>query len=247
MMTQQTLSKLRELKLPGMADALQVNLGQPAFRSLTFEEQMGILVDSEVSSRESRRLNRLLKVAKLRYPSACLEDVDFRESRGLEKGLFAVLASCDWVRQCRHIIFTGATGTGKSWVACALAVQGCRVGLSAIYRSSNQIAEEIIIAEATGSLPQLKGRLVKAAILVIDDLGLMPFDALVARTLFSIVDERDRLRTGPLVITSQYPTDNWYSLLGDPTVADAILDRIVHSAHHIHLNGDSMRKSRAKD
>lgn len=246
MMMQQTISKLKELKLLGMAEALQANLGQPAFRGLSFDEQIGILVDSEVSSRDSRRWNRLLKSAKLRYPSACLEDVDFRESRGLEKSLFAVLAICDWVRQPRHIVFTGATGTGKSWVACALGVQACRLGLSVIYRSSSQISEEITTAVANGSLPQLKGRLIKAAVLVIDDLGLMPFDAVVARTLLDVVDERDRLRTGALVITSQYPIGHWHAFLGDPTIADAILDRMVHAAHLIHLKGDSMRKGKSK-
>lgn len=246
MMMQQTISKLKELKLLGMAEALQANLGQPAFRGLSFDEQIGILVDSEMSSRDSRRWNRLLKSARLRYPSACLEDVDFRESRGLEKSLFAVLATCDWVRQSRHIVFTGATGTGKSWVACALGVQACRLGLSVIYRSSSQISEEIATAVANGSLPQLKGRLIKATVLLIDDLGLMPFDAVVARTLLDVVDERDRLRSGALVITSQYPIDHWHAFLGDPTIADAILDRMVHAAHRIHLKGDSMRKGRAK-
>jgi DNA replication protein DnaC len=246
MMMQQTVTKLRTLKLLGMADALQANLGQPAFRGLSVEEQLGILVDSEVSSRDSRRLSRLLKSARLRYSSACLEDVDFRESRGLEKSLFAVLATCDWVRQPRHVVFTGATGTGKSWVACALGVQACRLGLSVIYRSSSQIAEEIVTAAADGSLPQLKGRLIKASVLMIDDLGLMPFDAVVARTLLDVVDERDRLRIGALVITSQYPIDLWHAFLGDPTIADAIMDRMVHAAHLVHLKGDSLRKGRSK-
>ena len=247
MMMQQTISKLRELKLLGMADALQANVEQPAFRGLSFEEQFGILVDSEVSSRDSRRLNRLLKMARLRYPSACLEDVDFRQSRGLEKPLFALLAVCDWVRQPKHIVFTGATGTGKSWVACALGVQACRLGLSVIYRSSSQIAEEISTAAADGSLPQLKGRLIKAAVLIIDDLGLMPFDSLVARTLLDVVDERDRLRVGALVLTSQYPIDHWHAFLGDPTIADAILDRMVHAAYYIDLKGGSLRKGRSKE
>jgi DNA replication protein DnaC len=246
MMMQQTLTKLRALKLLGMADALQANLGQPAFRGLSVEEQLGMLVDSEVSSRDSRRLSRLLKSARLRYPSACLEDVDFRESRGLEKSLFAVLTTCDWVRQPRHIVFTGATGTGKSWVACALGVQACRLGFSVIYRSSSQIAEEIITAAADGSLPQLKGRLIKASVLMIDDLGLMPFDMTVARTLLDVVDERDRLRVGALVITSQYPVDHWHAFLGDPTVADAILDRMVHAAHYITLKGVSLRKEQSR-
>ena len=242
MLIQQTISKLRELKLLGMAEALQANLGMPAFRGLSCEEQMGILVDSEVSSRDSRRWNRLLKSAKLRYPSACMEDLDFCESRGLEKSLFAVLATCDWVRQLRHVIFTGATGTGKSWIACALGAQACRLGLSVIYRSASQLSEEVTAAAVDGSLPQLKGRLIKASVLIIDDMGLMPFDALVARTLLDVVDERERLRTGALVITSQYPIDRWHGFMGDPTIADAILDRMAHSAHHIHLKGESRRK-----
>jgi len=246
-MIQHTISKLKTLKLQGMAEALQANLGQPAFRGLSFDEQIGILVDSEVSARDSRRWNRLLKLARLRYPSACLEDLEFRESRGLDKGLFAVLATCDWVRQPRHVILTGATGTGKSWVACALGVQACRLGMPVIYRSSSQIAEEIGTAAADGSLPQLKGRLIKASVLIIDDLGVMPFDSVVARTLLDVVDERDRLRTGALVITSQYPIDRWPAFLGDPTIADAMLDRMVHASYNIHLKGDSMRKRKAKE
>lgn len=186
-------------------------------------------------------------MARLRYHSACLEDVNFRQSRGLAKPLFALLAACDLERQPKHIVFTGATGTGKSWVACALGVQACRLGLSVIYRSSSQIAEEISTAVADGSLPQFKGRLIKAAVLIIDDFGLMPFDSLVARTLLDVVDERDRLRVGVLVITSRYPIDHWHAFLGDPTIADAILDRMVHAAYYIDLKGGSLRKGRSKE
>lgn len=244
MMTNQSLAKLKELRLSGMAEALSANLSNPAFHGLSFEEQIGILIDCEVSSRSTKRLDRLMKLAKFRYPSACIEDLDYRSTRGLDKGLFSVLATCDWARNGDHIVIDGATGTGKSWISCALGMQACRNGMSVIYRTSSNLAEEISIAIANGSLPSLKAKFIKAVIVMIDDLGNMPFDQPVARTLLDIVDERDRQSTGAFVITSQFPIDRWESFLGDPTIADAVMDRLVHSAYRISLKGESLRKQK---
>ncbi|PPD11479.1 IS21-like element helper ATPase IstB [Methylophilus sp.] len=245
MMTQQLLGKLKDLKLTGMAEALSSNFDKPAFHGLSFDEQMGILIDCELSSRDTKRMGRLLSLAKFRYPNACLENLDYRTTRGLDKNLFSVLAACDWVRKGAHIVIDGATGTGKSWVACALGMQACRNGFSVIYRTSSQLAEEIILAIENGSLPLLKAKYIKASIVMIDDLGIMPFDQKIARALLDIVDERERLETGSFVITSQYPPERWHAFLGDPTTADAVMDRLVHTAHSISLKGESLRKQKA--
>ena len=245
-MIQQTIQKLRDLKLHAMVAALESNLGMPAFRDLSLEEQLSVLIESESNSRVNTRFNRMLKNAKFRYPSACLEEVSYKSSRGLDKMLFSILATGDWVRQPRHVIMTGPTGTGKSWLACALGIQACRNGMSALYRTSIQISDEITEAVTDGSLPSLKTRLIKASVLVLDDLGIMPFNAHSARTMLDVIDERDRQGTGALIITSQYPIELWHQYLGDSTVAEAILDRIAHNAYHIDLKGESMRKQLEK-
>ncbi len=244
MMSQQLLVKLKELKLKGMAEALFSNFDKPAFHGLSFDEQLGILIDCEMSSRDTKRMSRLLSVAKFRYPSACLENLDYRTSRGLDKNQLSVLTTCGWVSKGTHIVIDGATGTGKSWLACALGIQACRNGFSVIYRTSSQLAEEIVLAIENGSLPALKAKYIKASIVMIDDLGIMPFEQRIARALLDIVDERERQERGSFVITSQYPSDRWHAFLGDPTTADAVMDRLVHAAHSISLQGESLRKQK---
>lgn len=243
MLIQQTQNKLRELKLKGMADAYERQLSQVSVQELSFDERFSFLVDSETSARENRKLNRLLKSARFRY-QAFYEDIDFRPTRELDKGLFASLSSCEWVRRRQNVLLIGATGTGKSWLGCALGTQACRNGMTVLFRTAGALFEEIAIARVDGSLPKLRSQLVKANVLVIDDLGLAPIDLGIGHVLLEIIDQR--ADTGSLVITSQYPTERWHGFFNDPTLADAILDRIVHASHKIQLRGESMRKVKAR-
>jgi DNA replication protein DnaC len=239
MLIQQTQGKLRELKLKGMAEAYEQQLAQVSTHTLSFDDRFSLLVDSEASARENRKLNRLLKSARFRY-QAFYEDIDFRPTRELDKGLFASLASCEWVRRRQNILLIGATGTGKSWLGCALGTQACRNGMTALFRTAGALFEEIAIAQVDGSLPKLRSQLVKASVLVIDDLGLAPINLGIGHVLLEIIDQRSDI--GSLVITSQYPAERWHGFFNDPTLADAILDRIVHASHKIQLHGESMRK-----
>lgn len=242
MLIQQTQGKLRELKLKGMSDAYEQQLSQVSTHTLSFDERFSLLVDSEASARENRKLNRLLKSARFRY-QAFYEDIDFRPTRELDKGLFASLASCEWVRRRQNILLIGATGTGKSWLGCALGTQVCRNGMTALFRTAGALFEEIAIAQVDGSLPKLRSQLVKASVLVIDDLGLAPINLGIGHVLLEIIDQRSDI--GSLVITSQYPAERWHGFFNDPTLADAILDRIVHASHKVQLSGESMRKVKA--
>lgn len=242
MLIQQTQGKLRELKLKGMADAYEQQLAQVSTHTLSFDDRFSLLVDSEASARENRKLNRLLKSARFRY-QAFYEDIDFRPTRELDKGLFASLASCEWVRRRQNILLIGATGTGKSWLGCALGTQACRNGMTVLFRTAGTLFEEIAIAQVDGSLPKLRSQLVKASVLVIDDLGLAPINLGIGHVLLEIIDQRSDI--GSLVITSQYPTERWHGFFNDPTLADAILDRIVHASYKVQLSGESMRKVKA--
>lgn len=244
MLNNLTLSKLQELGLNGMARALGLQQEQPPMQKLSFDERLGMLLDAESSDRDTRRIERLLKAAKLRQASACLEDVDYRPARQLDQAMVMSLTDCAWILRRQNLILTGATGTGKSWLACAFGRQACRTGYAVYYTTATQLFENLVTAQADGSLPKLRRLLIKTQLLIIDDLGIGGIDTNLGPVLLDIIDQQST--QGSLLITSQFPTGKWYDLFNDPTVADAILDRIVHRAHFMELKGESMRKLRAK-
>jgi len=237
-----TEHQLNDLGLRGMARALVLQRDNPAALQLGFEERLGMMLDAEVAERDSRRIERLLKAAKLRFGQASLEDVDFRPGRKLDRQLLMSLADCAWIQRRNNLILTGATGTGKSWLACALGNQACRAGMMIYYTTSTKLFEDLSIAMGDGSLPKLRRQLIKLELLIIDDVGIGGIDVALGPTLLEIIDLQSV--NGSLLLTSQFPPDRWYDLFNDPTVADAILDRVVHRAHRLELHGESMRKLR---
>lgn len=242
MLNTQTTHKLRSLKLTGMLEAIESQSTQPDMISLSFDERFGLLVDYEYSYRENRRLVRLLKDAKLKHQQASIEDIEFNPKRGLDKSYLMTLANCEWIQKRQHVIFTGPAGAGKTWLACAYGHQACRQGLSVIYKRVPRLLEELKIARGDGSIVKFRTQLAKANLLILDDWGMVPVDGMGLHDLLELVD--DRVNTGSLIITSQLPVTTWHEYLGEPTVADAILDRIVHNAHKIQVNGESMRRSK---
>jgi len=243
MLTQPTLDKLQTLRLHGMYHALVEQLQMPDIAALTFEERCGLLVDREITERETRRLTTRLRQAKLRQ-TACIEDIDYRHPRGLDKALMARLTTCQWVREHLNVLITGPTGIGKTWLGCALGHQACRDGLTALYLRLPRFLQELPLAKGDGRYGKLLTTLAKTDVLMLDDWGLAPLSDENRRDLLEIVDDRhDRRAT---IITSQLPVEHWHDALGDPTLADAILDRLVHTAYKIALHGESMRKRPAK-
>jgi DNA replication protein DnaC len=244
MLTQQTVSQLKALKLDGMARAFEEQLVMTASSSLSFEERFGIVVDRELAWRDTRRLERLLKAAKLKNPHACIEDIEFRQSRGIDQRMIATLAGCDWVRHAQNLILTGPTGAGKTWIACAFGQQACRQGFSVFYVRVGRLFEELKIAHGDGSFSRRLAQLAKVDVLLLDDWGLQDLDQGARNDLLEVLD--DRVGTRSTVITSQLPLEHWHAWLQDPTLADAILDRLVHQAHKLPLKGESMRKTNIK-
>lgn len=243
MLTHPTLDKLQTLRLTGMYQALVEQLQMPDIATLTFEERFGLLVDRECTEREHRRLTTRLRQAKLRQ-TACIEDLDYRHPRGLDKSLIARLGTCQWVRERHNVFITGPTGIGKTWLGCALGHQACRDGLTALYLRLPRFLQELPIAKGDGRYGKLLTALAKTDVLMLDDWGLAPFSEENRRDLLEIVEDRhDRRAT---IITSQLPVEHWHDALGDPTLADAMLDRLVHHAYKIALHGESMRKRPAK-
>lgn len=245
MLNSQTTTKLQELGLHGMLRAFTLQQEQAHSLKLGFEERFALLLDAEASDRENRRIGRLLKGAKMRQSSACLEDIDYRQGRGFDQSMIASLADCNWIARRHNLVLTGATGTGKSWLACAFGKQACRLGHSVYFTTVTQLFEQLLTAQADGSLPKVRRQLVKTQLLIIDDLGIGGIDVNLGPILLDIIDQQ--LMHGALLITSQFPPDKWYDLFNDPTVADAVLDRIVHRAHFLELKGESMRKVKGKD
>ena len=251
MLINQTLDKLRTMRLTGMADTLEQQLSQPNIHDLSFEERFGLLVDHELLYRDNRRLARLLKAAKLRV-NACVEDIDYRHPRGLKRPELASLTTCDWIRQQHNLTLTGSTGTGKTWLACALGNQACRLGFSVRYVRLPRLFETIRIAQGDGSYPRLMNQLTKTQLLILDDWGIRPLTAPQRNDLMEIIEERhDRSAT---LIAGQLPVEHvcscgagdWHDYIGDATLADAILDRLLHNTYRITLKGESMRKKTTK-
>jgi DNA replication protein DnaC len=238
----QTTEKLYQMRLPTMAEAFREQVGQPSMGGLSFEERFGMIVDREWTFRENRKLARRLKAAKLRL-QASVEDVDYRHPRGLDKAVFRSLIGCQWVRQHQNVIITGPTGIGKSYLAEALAHKACREGYTALFTRAPRFFKELAVARGDGSYLRLLNRLAKTDLLVVDDWGLAPMADAERKDLLEVLEDRHNTRS--IVITSQYPVSKWYDLIGEATMADAILDRIVHNAHKVALKGDSMRKSRS--
>ena len=245
MLNNLTHSRLHELGLNGMAKALELQQEQPQIQRLVFEERLGLLLDAEISARDTRRIERLLKAARLRQSTACLEDVDYRPIRNLDPAIVMSLADCNWIQRRQNLILTGATGTGKSWLACAFGRQACRQGYTVSYSTATQLFENLLLAQVEGYLPKLRRQLVRTELLIIDDLGIGGIDVNLGPILLEIIDQQSA--QGSLIITSQFPPSKWYDLFNDPTIADAILDRIVHRAHFMELKGESIRKLQAKD
>lgn len=244
MLIQPTLDALNRLKLHGMAVALAEQITHGAARDLGFEDRFGLLVEREVTHREGRRLTRLLQLAQLKQ-RACLEDLDYRARPGLERSQIASLSSCDWIRAGQNLVVHGATGTGKTYLACALAHQACRQGLSALYVRAPRLFEELQLAHADGSFRKRLATLAKTSVLVIDDFAIAPISARERNDLLELLD--DRVGSRATLLTSQLPVENWHDYIGDPTLADAILDRFLHNAHTIHLACDESMRGRVAD
>lgn len=243
MLHQQTLEKLRQLKLTGMADAFEQQLAQPQAQELAFEQRLGLLVDQETLTRENRRLARLLKTARLRT-DACVEDIDYRQPRGMDRAYMSSLISCQWVHQHYNLCITGPTGTGKTWLACALGNQTCRQGLSVRYFRLPPLFEQLRIAHGDGSYPRLMNQLAKTDLLILDDWAIQKMTAAQRNDLMEIIEDRHGLHA--TLIASQLPVEHWHDYIGEATLADAILDRLLHNAHRLPLKGESMRKKQKK-
>ena len=241
MLTHPTMEKLNALKLTGMVKALTEQQQMAEVDSLGFEERLGLLVDREATERENRKLATRLKKAKLRQ-SASVEDIDFRRTRGMDKALILSLAACTWIAKGVNVLICGPTGVGKSYLACALAHKACLEGYTALYLRLPRLFEELRLAKADGRYGKLMLGYAKTDLLVLDDWGLTSMTDPQRRDLLELMEDRYGLKS--TIITSQLPVTAWHEAIGDPTMADAILDRIVHNAHKIEMKGESMRKSR---
>jgi DNA replication protein DnaC len=244
MLNEQTLDKLYLMKLLAMAEGFKEQLQQPSSHDLSFDERFGMLVDRQWIWKENKRLKQLLKEAKLKL-QASVEDIDYKTPRGIEKSVMMNLISCNWIRNHQNLLISGPTGVGKTFLACALAQKACREGFRTLYLRSPQFFYQIALARADGSYGTLMKRLSKTHLLVLDDLALTPLNDTERRDLLEVTEERHG--SSSTLITSQLPIENWHDHIGDPTIADAILDRLIHNAHRIQLKGGSMRKKQKLD
>src|SRR5471030_1991602 len=244
MLKHPTIDKLHALRLSGMAAALTQQHNNPDIEALGFEERLGLLVEREASERESRQTASRLRRAKLKFADASPEDIDYRTNRGLDRALTARLLTCEWVREKQNLILVAPTGLGKSWLACAFALQACRQGFTACYLRMPKLNEELAIAHGSGRYARLLAQWAKTDIMILDDLAMAPLTDSARRDLLEVLDDRHGHRS--TLATSQIPVDHWHEAIGEPTVADAILDRLVHNAHRITLAGESLRKTRSR-
>ncbi len=241
MLNEETHEKLVAMRLRGFASGFQEILDQKGPDKLSFEERFGILVDREWTERQERSLKRRLQIAKLRE-RACLEDLDYRHPRGLDRSVMQRLGTCRWLTEHENVIITGKTGVGKTWIACALGDRAARDGRSVRYFRLPRLLESLRIARGDGSYEKILGQIRKTDLLLLDDWGLAPLPDGGRHDLFEIIE--DRHGRGSTIVCSQIPIKKWHDTVGDPTIADAILDRLIHNAHPIELKGPSMRKKR---
>ncbi len=243
-MIQNTIDKMTSMKLYGMSEGLDEQLKNSQYKELTFEERISMLVDKESLYRQNKKLSSLLRRASFRFPEACLEDIDYRAKRNLSKQNILKLAQNDWIRKHQNIIITGETGAGKSYIACALGNNSCRNGYSTFYTRIPKLLNELKISHADGTYLKFIKKLTRVDVLIMDDWGLSDFSDSDRRDMLEIFEDRYNVRS--TIIATQFPVDTWFDVIGDPTIADAICDRIVHNSHKISLNAkDSMRKLKA--
>ena len=237
------LDKLQTLRFFGMLSALEEQIKMPDIENLSFDERFGLLIDREMIDRQNRRFKTRLRKAKLRQ-NACLEDIDFRHPRGLDKSLMMQLASGQWIKEANNLLIIGPTGVGKTYLACALAHKACQLDYSALYFRLPRLLQQLDIAKGDGRYGKLLKSFAKTNLLVIDDWGLKKLIKEQSHDLLEIFEDRHRLQS--TIITSQHPVDHWHEIIGNPSLADAILDRLVHNSYRINLKGESMRKKKSK-
>lgn len=237
----QLLNHLRELKLSGMASALEQQFVQPTFADLPFESRLGMLLTSEANFRDQRRQGRILKIAKLKVHAAP-EEIEYRPTRNLDRQMMASLLTSDWIRRRQNVLIVGPSGSGKTWIGCCLGVQGARHGYTVLYKRTSRLLEEMETASTDGSLLKLRAQLARVDLLILDDFGLTPLTSRGKNDLLEVLD--DRGGAGSTVVVGQMPVKHWHDFIAEPAVADAILERLVYSSHRIELKGESMRKAR---
>jgi DNA replication protein DnaC len=240
MLTEPTMEKLKAMRLEGMIAAWQEQLQNAKTHALAFDERLALLVDAEWTHRENARFKRALRDAKLKLAQACIEDIDYPAKRDLDKAVVRQLATCRWIQEHQSILITGATGVGKSYLACALAHQACRKGFRSIYRRASRLFEELKLARADGTYPRFLSRLARVDVLVIDDFAIQPITDAQRSDLLEVLEDRYASRS--TIVTSQLPPAQWHDYLADPSLADAICDRVLNNAHRIVLKGPSRRK-----
>ncbi len=238
MVREQTFEKLSSLKLHGLAQALETQLKDPEMSALGFEERVAMLVDAQWLWRENRATATRLRQAHLKR-AASIEDINFRHARRLDRSLMSSLASCDWVRQRHNITITGPAGIGKTYLCCALVEKACRQGFTGYYAQASKFFRNLGLAWADGSFDRLLGKLARTDVLAIDDWGLVPLTDLERRHFLEVLDDRSESRS--TILTSQFPVQNWHELIGNPTLADAIVERILSNSHRIELQGETLR------
>lgn len=241
MLDHPTHGQLRELKLDGMADAFSELQAQDGANDLSHAEWLGLLIDREASSRSTKKYQSRMRAAKLRHVGASVEDVDYRTNRKLDKALFQQLATGRWIDESRSLLITGPCGVGKTWLACALGQRACRDGMTVLYHRAPRLFADLELAHGDGRFPRLFRQITRVDLLILDDWGPERLTAGQRRDLMEIVE--DRYQSGSTLITSQLPVDAWHEVIDEPTFADAILDRLVHNAYRLPLDGPSMRKT----
>ncbi|WP_010603621.1 IS21-like element helper ATPase IstB [Pseudoalteromonas maricaloris] len=240
MSEQQVYKNLQELRLNGMSLALKKVQETPDMASMSFIDILSFLTCEELQFKSQKRRERMFKAAKLKQGRACIEDVDFISQRGIDKGYFATLSTCEWAIKNQFLIITGATGTGKSWIACALGNQAIKLNIPVLYKRFALLMEELEIARKDGSLPKLRAYIAKFKLLILDDWAMAALSDENRQDLLELIE--DRIGSGAIIITAQLPVSKWHEYIGEATIADAIMDRIIHRAHRLELHGESMRK-----